>query len=356
MGWGTEMVVRTAFIIGAGSSIAMGGDGFPTGARLIGDIGAALSDPGSGKSRPQDAQLILDTASSMMGHNGVSKFLSTAARIVPLTHTHNSIDQLITNAASEDVTLVAKACIAYFIGKSEAALVALADHRSGVRMRATWLVSFIRELLSRTKTVDEGVQLLDEILFVVFNYDRLVEHLLATFLRDRYEISGPVALQVVRELNIEHPYGMLAPLDLVPADLAYPVGYQGFESDFHFRAKDLVSNLKTFGESFDVAIPERIQALIDGCTNLVFVGFGFGPENLDLILPRQNSGPLKRIYATTTQISERRWRSLERQVLDRLSRADQDQRRLLLKQVYTEGRIDVVQSCGDLIDHFSLEW
>jgi len=90
--------------------------------------------------------------------------------------------------------------------------------------------------------------------------------------------------------------------------------------------------------------------------NLIFVGFGFGQENLDLALPTDNHGPTKQIYATNTHINQRRWDNLESSVLALLSRSKNERRRAAFNGAYTAGRINTAATCSDLRDRYSLEW
>ena len=86
------------------------------------------------------------------------------------------------------------------------------------------------------------------------------------------------------------------------------------------------------------------------------MGFGFGEENLDLIIPEENAPRAKKIYASIFDINARRWLSLERLVLQRLARTSDNNGQSLLSQLYQPGRIQTVKGCGELVDHFSLEW
>lgn len=349
-------MTRTVFVVGAGSSIAIGGEAFPIGSDLVARIADLLKKPRDG-SRPADSQLMLETGNRLMGGNAVSRFVDLADRVAKLANTYNSIDQLTTNNASvAELPLVCKLCIAYVIGRAEATLVGLADERSGKRAAATWLSAFLREYLSRTRTVDDALGLLNELLFVSFNYDRLVEHVLFVFLRDRYELTPERALSAVSGLPIMHPYGSLSALALNASEVGQPIGDTQFEQMFLYRAEKLIGGLRTFGESVERDIPERIQAAIDVCENLVFVGFGFGSENLDLICPPQNNGPIKRLYATVHKVPDRRWRNLERSCISRLTASSTAGRKIDLVQGYSSRHINVATSCEELVGQYSLEW
>lgn len=345
---------RSVFVVGAGSSIAIGGKYFPSGAVLLDKIGAELKSPPSGSSRSATGQLILETSRRLVG-NDFTRFDEAARRIHSVAYAYNSIDRLITNLNSPDVTLLAKACIAFFVGRAEISLSRMTGTDGGAEASKTWLYAYLKEYLARAKNLAEAIDMLAQVKFVVFNYDRVIEHIISIFLRDRFELSDQIANQTVSKLGIEHPYGSLGPLTPSPRP-TFAVETKQFESTFYHGVGELISGLKTFGESVNRDIPERIQQAIDGCQNLIFVGFGFGEENLQLILPVDNLGPTKRIYSTNFDINERRWRSIEAAVLSRLTTSTNPNSQAARGSIYGPGRINTVVQCAELVDHFSLEW
>lgn len=345
---------RSVFVVGAGSSIAVGGKYFPSGAILLEKIGAELKAPASGSSRSAVGQLILETSLSLL-NNDFKRFAEAAQRIHSVAYAYGSIDRLITNLDSPDVTLIAKACIAYFVGRAEISLSRMTGTDAGAEAGKTWLYAYLKEYLARAKTLAEAMDMLAEAKFVVFNYDRVIEHIIAVFLRNRFELSDHAAIQAVSKLGIEHPYGSLGALSPSPRP-TFAADAKEFESVFYHRVGELISGLKTFGESVDRDIPERIQKAIDECRNLIFVGFGFGEENLQLILPADNVGPTKKLYSTNFDINERRWGSIESAVLGRLTTSTDPRSQAGKVAIYGPGRIKTVAQCAELVDHFSLEW
>ena len=78
---------------------------------------------------------------------------------------------------------------------------------------------------------------------------------------------------------------------------------------------------------------------MDNANSLVFVGFGFGEENLDLIAPTDNQGPTKAIYATRFGTNDRRWGNLEAALLRRLSPSTVPGKQSARQEIYGPGRI-----------------
>ena len=220
---------ETVIIVGAGSSIDVVGEAFPSGPALLAEIRDLLKSPGQDRSRPRDAQMILDVCSGAVG--GVNRFLEIARRIVPLAQTNASIDQLITFASDPDVSLVAKTCIGYIIGRAEAAY--KSEHRR------SWILDFLREYLARARTLEQALEKLNRLTFVVFNYDRVIEASIWMFLRDRFELKPEEALRFLAEMNIVHPYGQLASFVLGASHSGFPVPYEHFKGDFPRLARPI---------------------------------------------------------------------------------------------------------------------
>jgi hypothetical protein len=265
-----------------------------------------------------------------------------------MSRSNASIDQLITYAADSDVSFVAKVCIGYVIGHAESRI-------SLPNIYNSWLFSFLREYLARARTIAEARTSLNELSFVVFNYDRIVEAVIWSFVLSRFELSPVEALTFVQGMQIDHPYGQLAKFAVVPAD-GLTVGHPDFESLFEGLAPDIAAAIRTFDESVDENLPQRVRGAIDQSKNIVFVGFGFGAENLDLILPPDNRGAAKNLYTTTFGINQDRWKSLEAAVLSRLTMSENPNKQSALSQIYGPGRFSTSEDCPQLVDHFSLQW
>lgn len=63
------------------------------------------------------------------------------------------------------------------------------------------------------------------------------------------------------------------------------------------------SSIKTFTESVDEEIVSNAKKFVQNCDTLVFLGFGFVPQNMQLLRPVKNA-KARRIHATTLGFSE----------------------------------------------------
>src|SRR6185295_10588589 len=78
--------------------------------------------------------------------------------------------------------------------------------------------------------------------FIVFNYDRCLEHFLEYALFGLYGIPRRDAASLVRKLTIIHPYGTIGDLQALPF---------GGTKDSYPELFPLASRIKTYTESFE---------------------------------------------------------------------------------------------------------
>jgi hypothetical protein len=123
--------------------------------------------------------------------------------------------------------------------------------------------------------------LFDNIAIVCFNYDRCIEHYLTCELMRAYHIERKDAAELVKRLTIWHPYGSIAPLDTEANGIAY-----GDNESVSGRPFHLAPHITTFTEQHeDRAMIDAIRARICAAEILVFLGFGYYKQNLQLIAP-----------------------------------------------------------------------
>lgn len=146
---------------------------------------------------------------------------------------------------------------------------------------------------------------LSSISFVIFNYDRCVEHYLYHALQTYYLLSANEAASVLKDLEVYHPYGTVGALPWDSPTEAVDFG----ETPSATLLLHLADRIKTFTQGTDpassnvIAIQERVRTSV----TLVFLGFSFLDMNLDLLMPRQPScqAPAeKKVFATGVEISE----------------------------------------------------
>jgi hypothetical protein len=84
------------------------------------------------------------------------------------------------------------------------------DRFSPERFADTWLVKFLK-MLAPGIAKENVAEIFNDISFIVFNYDRCIEYFLLHALQKLYGISESKAREILRGLDIEHPFGVIDP-------------------------------------------------------------------------------------------------------------------------------------------------
>ena len=133
-----------------------------------------------------------------------------------------SIDDFLDQHRNDQyVNLYGKAAIVQTVAEAERNSRLFFDRHQGVetldpdKLVDTWFVKFFY-MLSRGIDRDNVREIFDQVAFVIFNYDRCVEHFLINALQRSYSISFNDAVAIVADLHIVHPYGVIGDLSKVP--------------------------------------------------------------------------------------------------------------------------------------------
>lgn len=170
----------------------------------------------------------------------------------------------------------------------------------------SWLNAFMR-LLVENCPIDQLAARLSAVTFVVFNYDRCLEHFLYHAIQNYYRVNSATAASIVNGVAVFHPYGTVGVLPWQQS--ANPKVEYGAQPDAN-RLADVATQIKTFTEGTDPGHSDivAIRRGICEARTLIFLGFAFHRLNLELMLPRD--GAEKRpemsrdIYGTATGMSE----------------------------------------------------
>lgn len=136
----------------------------------------------------------------------------------------------------------------------------------------TWLVKFMH-MLGRGIPRENVRGIFNSVSFVVFNYDRCIEHFLENALRRLYGIREDEARDIVADLHIIHPYGS--------------VGNAAFG---HGRADyvALAGQVKTYTEQLANAdILNEVRNEVQQAECIVFLGFAYHSQNLLMLKPAE---------------------------------------------------------------------
>jgi hypothetical protein len=295
------------FVVGAGASAEAK---LPIGSTLTSTIGSLLnfSIDRTGRRTDGDGQ-IYDALVSHFARGEPLKSHERAARQIhaamPLPQ---SIDEYIDSRRDPYITTCGKLAIAKAILLSERGS-RLRQPDGQLRLdhgtiRDTWFNRFWKCFSSGGCTLEELPKRASSILFIVFNYDRCIEHFLHEAICRHYDLPDEKAAKIVEKFQFYHPYGSLGPLPWMRERDALGFGAD-VDPETLFKAAQLI---KTFTETRVETDPDLQQALtsLHTATRIIFLGFGFHRQNMQLlwpqIVPPRLAGEVL-LFATTKDIS-----------------------------------------------------
>jgi len=307
---------KTVIVVGAGASAEAK---LPTGKGLtekiafhlgFGDRGAVslLTESAGGDQAIRYA--LQEAAHSTDSYEESLQALGNAAeRIRQAMPQAASIDSFIdAHRGNESIETVGKLAIAAAIlsAEHESSLYLSSDgHRATMlsRTRDTWF-AYLMRLIAEDCRAEEVGERLSSLCFVVFNYDRCVEHFLFHAIRNYYGLDVESVRKLVSRLEIYHPYGHVGRL---------PWSDRGPSIEFgcrpnHQQLSECARELRTFTEGTDPDSSdiETIRTRISEAGILLFLGFAFHRQNLQLLALTEEQRRAHPVfcYATAKGISE----------------------------------------------------
>ena len=172
-----------------------------------------------------------------------------------------------------------------------------------VKLEGTWFTNFWKLLTENCSQV-ELEQRFKSVVFVIFNYDRCIEHYLYHSLQNTYPMSASEAAQLIKCIEIYHPYGTVGPLPWLSSSDSIMYGGTPNSAQLLMLAKQI----KTFTEGTDESSSEvnAIRSNMEMSNRLIFLGFAFHKLNMDLLFPTEKSNAIKssrHVFATAQGIS-----------------------------------------------------
>lgn len=162
-------------------------------------------------------------------------------------------------------------------------------------LKDSWYHGFIKLLYENVRKPDIA-SIFENVSIITFNYDRCIERYLTQGLSFYYRISREEAEELVRSLTIIHPYGQVGCL---PWQKGNRVRF-GDNTDCDLL--EIAKGIKTFTEGMDDEdMLASMRGLVAEAETLVFLGFAFHRQNMELIEPGRSN--IKRVFATTKDMS-----------------------------------------------------
>jgi hypothetical protein len=155
----------------------------------------------------------------------------------------------------------------------------------------TWFAKFMY-MLGRGVPKENVAEIFENVSFVIFNYDRCVEHFLLNALKRLYNLTEPDAWSLVDDMRILHPYGLIAPLNEVPFGA----------SGANYLA--LARGIKTYTEQMAAAnVIKQLAEEVYQAACIVFLGFAYHSQNMRMLKPRKPVA-VKPIFGTAYNMSD----------------------------------------------------
>ena len=299
---------KTTIVVGAGASEEFR---LPLGNELTGKIATAINvqyeDLGRRKSGAEDIELALrQYAKAKDGNQNINPYLPACRAIAAGMREAPSIDEFIHQRRDDKlIEVCGKLGIVYCIlheerGSNLYYKQVRADSTIDFsQCQQTWLAN-LRRFLTDGCTVNEVVGRLTKVRLIIFNYDRCVEHYLVHSLQNNYTIKEADAAELLRSLEIIHPYGVVG--NLPWQDAANNVEYG--ETSLIGRLPGLAESIRTFTEQAQQTdVQDRIRQLIQDSHLILFLGFAFHKQNLELLTPPDKSKCTAKVIGTAYGVS-----------------------------------------------------
>jgi hypothetical protein len=292
--------VPTVFVIGAGAGFDVG---MPLGDRLSQTIGKKLRIAFEGNQQTGGDHLIMEAMRQHARANkqdanvyrraafGVADGIAYSRSIDSYLHAHKD---------NKPLQVCGKLAIAQTILEQEkgSALAAQKGNafRDATAVNESWLGAFMYGLQEGVVVSENLGDIFKHLTIVNFNYDRCIEHFLFHAMQAWSHKDGREVAEHMKGLRIYHPYGSVGDL---PWQSGEGIEF-GAEAD-EFGLLKSSSRIRTFNEEVeDRTKTGEIQDAIRNATRVIFLGFHFHPQNVDLITPpnAQSGGANQFAYAT----------------------------------------------------------
>lgn len=294
----------TVLVLGAGSSAEFG---LPAGDKLARDIESRtnFSFRYGGEMISGDQELYETLRTRYPEQNHVFRAGRTISKGLPFSR---SIDDFLYNHGNDNcIVHVGKAAIVQSILAAEkgCGLIGLLEHDEEDRRRTlqslseSWLHKLFAFLVTDVRKSDVS-RIFEGLKIINFNYDRCVELFLFHALQQAYALSDSNAADVMKTLNISHPYGQ-------PSLLPWQAVSGAVEFGSTLRGAQLLAateRVKTYTEqAHDEEDKERWRMHIAECDQIVFLGFAFHRQNVELLKTTEQGTLRPAILATSYGVS-----------------------------------------------------
>lgn len=206
----------------------------------------------------------------------------------------------------------------------------------------TWYSNVFR-LIQNGVSLSDVDNIFKDASFITFNYDRSIEHYFYNALIGLYGLTNlkrdpPPAIEKLRVL---HVYGQVAPL---------PWQVDGDEISLKFGDNqcahllpELMKNIATYTEQMEsTTIEGEISDMISKSQTIVFLGFSYLPQNLQLLLRSAPKDVSRRVLGTALGLSPADRGIVERSLIQLADRSRHNDATVIVEPL----------TCADLIAQY----
>ncbi len=277
---------KTTLVVGAGASCELQ---FPSNDELLARVGQSFdfSRFGTGV-QMKDSVLLsqyLQKTAARLGKND-KDIHAAAERIRIAAKLTRSIDSLLDQHDTDQlITVAGKLAIVHYICQAEAKSILRSEPRIvgdlPIQGTDTWLYQ-LGQLVTSGVPRSQVDKCLDDLSIINFNYDRSIEHFLpwAMVMAFGMELKDAQAI-VAAKLRIIHPYGTIGRLPWQKGEAADC----DWGTEQPWNIHNLASLIRTSTEvQRDQNMLTQIRSAFSSAKRIVFLGFGFQPQNVDLLV------------------------------------------------------------------------
>lgn len=138
--------------------------------------------------------------------------------------------------------------------------------------------------------------------FITFNYDRSLEYFLYESLRNSFT-NLPVhkLFALLKRISITHVYGLIAPLEWQS-----PAGYVDYAPQVNEGLlRKVAESIKTIYEENESPELTEAHKLLESAERIFFLGFGYAPENMEVLKLPELIPPGCEVYGTAFNMMDK---------------------------------------------------
>lgn len=302
---------RTVFIVGAGASKELG---LPLGGELLRKINGKLNNALRQNHDTETLIRINDLVNAGIDERTLFKAIKSMEK--GLRQAISIDNYLFSHSDDADKVGIGKYLIAEILLESEhqscLSLTQAKEFSSPHIIEKSWLLPFF-QLLSGRINKSNIDNIFDNVSFISFNYDRFIKHYLKHSLVDYFGITHDKSHELISNLDVVHPYGYLGglPWEINKDDSIVNFGARLYPRDRRFphcnkSLFQLAKSILTFDEASEGIdeVRTKINNLIHNASKIVFLGFAYHDQNMDLLSGSGRDGYGLNIYGSSLGISD----------------------------------------------------